>query len=82
MSRVARATETAEPRGVMKVVVDAENDQILGGAILGIEGGELMSMLQIAMWGKLPFTTLRDGVFAHPALSEGFNNLFFSFKDE
>jgi pyruvate/2-oxoglutarate dehydrogenase complex dihydrolipoamide dehydrogenase (E3) component len=82
MSRVARATETAEPRGIMKVIVDAENDQILGAAILGIEGGELMSMLQIAMWGKLPFTTLRDGVFAHPALAEGFNNLFFSFKEE
>jgi pyruvate/2-oxoglutarate dehydrogenase complex dihydrolipoamide dehydrogenase (E3) component len=82
MSRVARATETAEPRGVMKVVVDAETEQMLGAAILGIEGGEIMSMIQIGMWGKLPFTTLRDGMFAHPALSEGFNNLFFSFEGE
>ncbi|MEJ7837940.1 MAG: mercuric reductase [Thermomicrobiales bacterium] len=82
MSSVARATETAEPRGIMKVVVDADTEQILGAAVLGVEGGELMSMLQIAMWGKLPFTTLRDGVFAHPALSEGFNSLFFAFQDE
>jgi pyruvate/2-oxoglutarate dehydrogenase complex dihydrolipoamide dehydrogenase (E3) component len=66
----------------MKVVVDAETDRILGAAILGIEGGELMSMIQIAMWGNLPFTTLRDGVFAHPTLSEGFNNLFYSFRQE
>ena len=76
MSSVARARETDETRGVMKVVVDAQSEQILGAAILGIEGGELMSMLQIAMMGKLPYTALRDGVFAHPALSESFNNLF------
>jgi pyruvate/2-oxoglutarate dehydrogenase complex dihydrolipoamide dehydrogenase (E3) component len=81
MSYVARATETAEPRGVMKAIVDAETERILGAAILGIEGGELMSMVQIAMWGNLPFTTLRDGVFAHPTLSEGFNNLFSSFRE-
>lgn len=82
MSSVARAVETAEPRGVMKVVVDAESDRLLGAAILGIEGGEIMSMLQIAMWGNLPYTVLRDGVFAHPALSESLNNLFFAFQDE
>ena len=82
MSSVARAVETAEPRGVMKVVVDAESDRLLGAAILGMEGGEIMSMLQIAMWGKLPYTVLRDGVFAHPALAEGMNNLFFAFRDE
>ena len=81
MSRVARATETAEPRGIMKVVVDAETERILGAAILGIEGGEIMAMLQIAMLGNLPYTTLRDGIFAHPSLAEGFNNLFSSFEE-
>jgi pyruvate/2-oxoglutarate dehydrogenase complex dihydrolipoamide dehydrogenase (E3) component len=81
MSYVARATETAEPRGVMKAIVDGETERILGAAILGLEGGELMSMVQIAMWGNLPFTTLRDGIFAHPTLSEGFNNLFSSFRE-
>ncbi len=76
MSSVARALEVDETRGFMKVLVDADSDQILGAAILGLEGGELMSMLQIAMMGRLPYTALRDGIFAHPALSESFNNLF------
>jgi pyruvate/2-oxoglutarate dehydrogenase complex dihydrolipoamide dehydrogenase (E3) component len=66
----------------MKVLVHAETERILGAAILGIEGGEIMSMLQIAMWGDLPYTTLRDGIFAHPALAEGFNNLFMQWRDE
>ena len=54
MSYVARALEVDETRGFMKAVVDAETDQILGCAILGLEGGEVMSMLQLAMMGNLP----------------------------
>jgi pyruvate/2-oxoglutarate dehydrogenase complex dihydrolipoamide dehydrogenase (E3) component len=76
MSHVARALEVDETRGLMKAVVDAETDQILGFAMLGIEGGEIMSAVQIAMLGKLPYTALRDGVFAHPTLAEALNNLF------
>ena len=60
----------------MKAIVDTETSQILGAAILGIEGGELMAMLEIAMLGKLPYTVLRDGIFAHPTLAESLNNLF------
>ncbi|MDP9367112.1 MAG: mercuric reductase [Chloroflexota bacterium] len=80
MSRVARALEVDEPRGLMKAVVDAETDKILGCVILGMEGGELMSMLQLAMMGNLPYTALRDAIFAHPTLAESFNNLFASFE--
>ncbi len=80
MSRVARALETDEPRGLMKAVVDSETDKILGCAILGLEGGELMSMLQLAIMGNLPYTALRDAIFAHPTLAESFNNLFASFE--
>ena len=76
MSHVARALEVDEPRGVMKAVVDAESDQILGAAVLGIEGGEVAAMLQIAMMGRLPYTALRDGIFAHPTLAESLNSLF------
>jgi pyruvate/2-oxoglutarate dehydrogenase complex dihydrolipoamide dehydrogenase (E3) component len=76
MSYVARALEVDEPRGFMKAIVDADTQQILGGAILGIEGGELMAMLEIAMMGHLPYTALREGIFAHPTLAESFNNLF------
>jgi pyruvate/2-oxoglutarate dehydrogenase complex dihydrolipoamide dehydrogenase (E3) component len=78
MNYVTRALEVDETRGFMKVVVDAQTGQILGAAILGIEGGEIMSMLEIAMLGKLPYTMLRDAVFAHPNLSEALNNLFSS----
>ena len=80
MAWVARAVETAETRGFIKAIVDADSRQILGAAVLGIEGGEIMSMLQIAMMGKLPYTELEDGIFAHPALAEGLNTLFMSME--
>jgi pyruvate/2-oxoglutarate dehydrogenase complex dihydrolipoamide dehydrogenase (E3) component len=70
MSWVARALEVDETRGVMKALVDPDTEQILGAAVLGTEGGELMVMLQIAMMGRVPFTALRDTVFAHPTLAE------------
>lgn len=76
MSRVARAIEADETRGFMKAVVDAGTDRILGAAVLGIEGGEIATVLQTAMMGDLPYTALRDGVFSHPTLSESLNNLF------
>lgn len=76
MSHVARALETDETRGFLKALVDKETQQILGAAILGIEGGEIMTMLQLAMMGNLPYTTLRDATFAHPTLAESLNNLF------
>lgn len=75
MSYVARAIEMGETRGFMKVVLDADTKQILGCAILGVEGGELMSMIEIAMMGKLPYTVLKDAIFAHPTLAESLNNL-------
>jgi pyruvate/2-oxoglutarate dehydrogenase complex dihydrolipoamide dehydrogenase (E3) component len=79
-SWVARAVETAESRGFIKAVVDAETRQILGAAVLSVEGGEIMSMLQIAMMGKLPYTALEDGIFAHPAFAEGLNTLFMNIE--
>jgi pyruvate/2-oxoglutarate dehydrogenase complex dihydrolipoamide dehydrogenase (E3) component len=78
MDYVARALEVDEHRGFMKAIVDSETAQILGAAVLGLEGGELMAMFEIAMLGKLPYTTLRDGIFAHPTLAESLNNLFAS----
>jgi pyruvate/2-oxoglutarate dehydrogenase complex dihydrolipoamide dehydrogenase (E3) component len=72
-SWVARAVETGETRGFIKAVVDAETKQILGAAVLSVDGGEIMSMM-----GKLPYPALEDGVFAHPAFAEGLNTLFMS----
>jgi pyruvate/2-oxoglutarate dehydrogenase complex dihydrolipoamide dehydrogenase (E3) component len=80
MNYVARALEVDEARGVMKAIVDADSGQILGCAILGLEGGEIMAMLQIAMMGKLPYTALRDAIFSHPTLAEALNNLFASLE--
>ncbi len=76
MSRVARALETDEPRGMMKVVVDQRSDRLLGAAILGPEGGETAALLQVAMLGRLRWQALRDGIFAHPTWAEALNNLF------
>jgi pyruvate/2-oxoglutarate dehydrogenase complex dihydrolipoamide dehydrogenase (E3) component len=76
MSHVARALEVDETRGFMKVIVDAATGQILGAVVLGLEGGEVMSMIQLAMMGKLPYKALYNAVFAHPNLSEALNNLF------
>jgi len=81
MTYVARALEVDETRGFMKALVDAESGQILGAAILGLEGGEIMAQVQLAMMGKLEYTVLRDGVFAHPTLAESLNNLFNHFQD-
>lgn len=76
MQHVARAIETGETDGIMKAIVDSDTGQILGCAILGSEGGEVMSMIEIAMMAKLPYTVLRDGVFAHPLYAEALNTLF------
>ena len=76
MTSVARALEIDETRGFMKAIVDTDTQQILGAAVLGIEGGEVMSVLETAMMGKLPYTALRDATYAHPTLAESLNNLF------
>jgi pyruvate/2-oxoglutarate dehydrogenase complex dihydrolipoamide dehydrogenase (E3) component len=81
MSYVARALEVDEPRGFMKAVVDADTKEILGCAVLGLEGGELVAIFEVAMLGRLPYTVLRDAVFAHPTLAESLNNLFATLDD-
>jgi pyruvate/2-oxoglutarate dehydrogenase complex dihydrolipoamide dehydrogenase (E3) component len=72
MTYVARAIERDEAAGLMKIVVDASNDRILGATILAIEGGELIHVLYTLMLGNLPYTVLKGAVFIHPTLAEGF----------
>ena len=81
MSYVARAIEMGETRGFMKAIVDARTGRLLGCAVLGIEGGEIMAMFQIAMAGGLHYSVLKEGVFAHPTLAEALNNLFSNLTD-
>ncbi|MDZ7705371.1 MAG: mercuric reductase [Trueperaceae bacterium] len=76
MTSAARAIEIDETRGLMKAIVHADTERILGCVIFGHEGGEVMSVVQVAMMANLPYTALRDGVFAHPTLTESLNNLF------
>ena len=82
MSSVARAIETGHTRGFMKALVDPQTEEILGAAILGEDGGEVMSMIQVAMMGKLKYTALQNAILAHPTLAESLNNLFSSFQDD
>ncbi len=76
MIGIARALEMDESRGLVKIIIERKTNRILGCTVLGVEGGEIMSMLQIAMIGKLPYTALKEAIFAHPTLAEGLNNVF------
>jgi len=82
MANVARAIETGDTRGLMKAVVDAESGVILGVAIVGQEGGEMMSVLQMAMAGGITWQQIKDMIFAHPLYAESLNNLFMKLEDE
>ena len=72
MTRVARAIERGETAGLMKLVVDATNDRILGAFILASEGGELVQILATLMLANQPYTLLKGAVYIHPTLAEGF----------
>ena len=76
MSYVARAIEVGQMRGMMKIIIDKKSEKILGCTILGIEGGELMGMVQIAMMGNLKYSRLQEATFTHPTLAESLNSVF------
>jgi pyruvate/2-oxoglutarate dehydrogenase complex dihydrolipoamide dehydrogenase (E3) component len=71
MANVLRTHAIAEPRGFMKMLIGEESDEIIGFTAFGIEASELMAAVQTAMVGRLPYTVLRDAIFAHPTMSEG-----------
>ncbi|WPU91591.1 mercuric reductase [Mucilaginibacter sabulilitoris] len=81
MAYVARAVETGDTRGLMKAIVDTNTKKILGVAVLGQQGGEIMSVLQMAMQGGISYDQISYSVFAHPLYSESLNNLFMSIED-
>jgi len=78
MAYVARAIETGDTRGFMKALVDPDTKEILGATILGVEGGETMTILQMAMMGGITYEQIRWFIFAHPLYAESLNNLFMS----
>ena len=71
-----RAWTISERRGFMKTLIDAHSDRILGFTAFGPEAGELMGTVQLAMLAGLPYTILRDAMFAHPTMTEGLKALF------
>lgn len=75
-SAIARAIETDQTLGFIKVIVENNSKKILGVAAICAGGGELMSLLQVAIIGDLTYVQLRDTMFAHPTYAEAINNLF------
>jgi pyruvate/2-oxoglutarate dehydrogenase complex dihydrolipoamide dehydrogenase (E3) component len=78
MEAVMRATTMSETRGFLKALVEVDNDRILGFTGLGVDAGEVLSSVQIAMVAGLPYTALRDAMLTHPTLVEGLIPLFSS----
>jgi pyruvate/2-oxoglutarate dehydrogenase complex dihydrolipoamide dehydrogenase (E3) component len=80
MAYVARAIERSETAGLMKIVINADNDRILGATILGPDGGELVQTLMALMMADAPYTLFENAMFIHPTLIEGFFGLMASVK--
>lgn len=78
---VLRAQALGETYGFMKALIDSSNDQVIGFHAFGVEAGEIMGAIQIAMIAKLPYTVLRDAIFAHPTMVEGLVMLFSNVQD-
>jgi pyruvate/2-oxoglutarate dehydrogenase complex dihydrolipoamide dehydrogenase (E3) component len=76
MVAVLRSRTLSETRGFLKVLVDTESDRILGFTALGVEAGEIIATVQVAMLAGLPYTLLRDAIFTHPTMLEGLIPLF------
>jgi pyruvate/2-oxoglutarate dehydrogenase complex dihydrolipoamide dehydrogenase (E3) component len=79
-SYVARAIERSETAGLMKIVVDASTDRVLGASILSAEGGELVQILHTLMLANQPYTLLDGAIYIHPTMAEGFFGLLQSVK--
>lgn len=82
VSAIPRAKTLHDSTGTWKAVVDAHTDQILGAALLGRNGGEVISAVQLAMLGGLPYQSVRDAVLTHPTMGEGLNLLFDALGDQ
>jgi pyruvate/2-oxoglutarate dehydrogenase complex dihydrolipoamide dehydrogenase (E3) component len=78
MEAVLRARTLGETRGFLKALVEIDSDRILGFTAFAVDGGEIMSSVQIAMIAGLPYTGFRDAILTHPTLAEGLGALFSS----
>jgi pyruvate/2-oxoglutarate dehydrogenase complex dihydrolipoamide dehydrogenase (E3) component len=76
MAAVLRTRTLSETRGFLKALIDTESDRILGFTALGVEAGEIIATVQVAMFAGLSYTVLRDAIFTHPTMLEGLIPLF------
>ncbi|MFW5725307.1 MAG: FAD-containing oxidoreductase [Bacteroidota bacterium] len=81
MTQVTRANEKGETRGMMHVIVNAENQRILGAAILGVGGDEIISSILQIMYADVPYTVLQQAVISHPTVSEWLPTLLGGLKE-
>jgi pyruvate/2-oxoglutarate dehydrogenase complex dihydrolipoamide dehydrogenase (E3) component len=70
MTRVGRAVEKGETQGFMKIVVDADSQEILGAAILGVGGDEVIHAILDVMYARAPYTVLQRAMHIHPTVAE------------
>lgn len=75
-SEIPRAKTSGQIDGLLKAIVDAKTDRILGCSLLCHSAGEMISTVQMVMQAQMPYTVLRDGVLTHPTMTEGLNLLF------
>src|SRR5690606_4787244 len=75
-SRITRGLEIGSTEGLWKAIVNKKTGRILGASIIGSQGGEIIAVIQMAMFGKIKAKEIRDGIFAHPTFSESLNTLF------
>ena len=75
-TKIPRANTAGETKGILKAVVDRKTDQILGCSLFCHSAGEVMSVVQMAMIGSVPYTAVREGIFTHPTMAESLNLLF------
>lgn len=78
MAQVLRTHTLSETRGFLKALIEANGDRVLGFTAFGVDAGELLPAVQVAMTAGLPYTVLRDTIIAHPTTSEGLSGLFAS----
>jgi pyruvate/2-oxoglutarate dehydrogenase complex dihydrolipoamide dehydrogenase (E3) component len=78
LDHVLRTRTLSETRGFLKALVEKGGDRILGFTAFGVEAGEIMAIVQIAMLGGMPYTAIRDAVITHPTMAEGLGDLFSS----
>ena len=77
---IPKANVLEKPVGLLKAIVDADTDLILGAHLFCEESHEMINLVKLAMDARVPYTTLRDSIYTHPTMTEALNDLFATVK--